>query len=667
MGAAFSLLENSMSQLFHVEVLEQVDNQKDVVIQIKNQCCLRKVVQEREEIKYGGPLCRFAAGFFESALKILTVFRRTNWILIPPHVQFPVDYKEKIRALFRECEDVAVKVEVPPKDIPGDFAVPCFPLARVRKQNPVQIATECAQFLQPRLADHPEFARVESNGPYVNFFLNPASQARAVLEAILTAGADYGRGAPTGKTIVIEYPAPNTNKPLHLGHIRNMLLGQTIARVLEFRGHDVRQVNLNNDRGIHICKSMLAYQKWGAGRDPAEEGTKPDHFVGEFYVKYAQAEKEDPTLAEEAADLLRAWEAGDPATRALWDKMRQWALAGFHETYAKFGVAFTKEYYESDLYTHGKEIVQEGLAAGTFARTDDGAVYAPLEPHGLPDKILLRSDGTAVYMTQDLYLAYKKYTDFQYQLSVYVVGNEQRMHFQRLFTILDLLEAPGNNYHLAYGMIALPEGKMKSREGTVVDADDFVAEMIQLAREEVAKRHPALPPDEVDARARKIGMAALRFFILRYDPARDFVFDPKESISFEGETGPYVQYVYARISSILRKAGVTVAPALGDFDPDLLQHEKEVALITLLEQLPSLLERVDPIHAEGAISDDYKVHLLARYLLDLCQAFNEFYHNCPVIQAEPARRAARIALIEAVRAVVAVGLGLLGIETPEKM
>ncbi|MHA1733755.1 MAG: arginine--tRNA ligase [Promethearchaeota archaeon] len=567
-----------------------------------------------------------------------------------------MDYKKVIDELFRKVYPdarVCDRIEIPPKNVPGDYGIPCFFLAKQLRRSPVEIAKDSADRLRQHLDQFPAIKSVQSAGPYVNFFIDEGLRARNVLSTIAGLRGDYGRGSAGGKVIVVEYPAPNTNKPLHLGHVRNMLLGQTVSNVLAFRGHEVHQVNLNNDRGIHICKSMLAYQLWGDGRDP---DVKSDHFVGKFYVKFAQESERDPSLNEKAAKMLRDWEAGEPGVRALWEKMNQWALGGFHQTYEKFGIEFEKEYFESEIYEGGRDLVREGLQRGIFKERDDGAVFAELGEFGLPDKVLLRSDGTSVYMTQDLFLAKKKFEDFNYDLSIYVVGNEQKMHFQRLFKILELLDIPGNNFHFAYGMITLPEGRMKSREGKVVDADDMVEEMVHLASKEVEKRHPGLGSREVLERGTKIGMAALRFFILKYDPVRDFVFNPEESLSFEGETGPYIQYVYARISSILRKSGVGV-PTPDRVDFGLLTHEKEVPLLELLERFPEVI----------ASGEDYKLHLVARYLLDLCQAFNEFYHSCPVNRAEPPTKEARLLLIECVRVVVETGLKLFGIETLEEM
>ncbi|GAB4319974.1 MAG: arginine--tRNA ligase [Promethearchaeota archaeon] len=570
--------------------------------------------------------------------------------------------KTEINELFQRVypgRDVTKLLERPPKGVPGDFGLPCFFLAKELRRSPVQIAEEVAANLRSHLADFPLLARVESNGPYVNFFVDPASRAENTLRAILASPGEYGgaAGSGDGGVVVVEYPSPNTNKPLHVGHVRNLLLGQTISRVLKFRGRDVRQVNLYNDRGIHICKSMLAYQRWGNGSDPKGEGVKPDHFVGKYYSRFTKEANEDPSLNDEAAEMLRAWEAGDPGVRALWKKMNEWAYEGFRQTFEYFGVRFDRVYHESDLYEGGKREVLKALEAGTFERREDGAVVARLqEKYGLPDKVLLRADGTTVYMTQDVYLARRKWEDFKPDLSILVVGNAQTLHFQRLFKVLELLGVPGKHYHFAYGMISLPEGRMGSRYGNVVLADDLIAELRKLAERAVRQRHPELDGEECRRRATAIAMAALRFKILLYDPAKNFVFDPEESIGFEGETGPYVQYVHARASSILEKAGVTEVDARG-VDVSLLSHEKENALVELLERFPTVVGQ----------AENFKLHLLARYLLDLCQAFNEFYHNCDVIHAPRGLRDARLALVKATKEVVKTGLELFGIEPLEKM
>ncbi|MGV9172367.1 MAG: arginine--tRNA ligase [Promethearchaeia archaeon] len=543
-------------------------------------------------------------------------------------------------------------IEEPPAEIEYTYAFPTFKLASHEKKNPVEIAKDLAEKLE-----RPEFfEEISAEGPYVNFRI----KKKIVLTNILETGSDYGRlylqdkeSEFPVKRIVIEYPAPNTNKPLHLGHVRNMLIGSTLSRILKYHGHKVFDVNLNNDRGIHICKSMLAYKKWGDGKEPDK---KPDHFVGDYYVKYSQKLQEDESLEEEAKELLRLWEKKDPEVRNLWKKLRKWALEGFQETYKKFDIRFDKEYYESDFYYKGKKLILKGFEEGLFTKGPNGAIIAELSnDYELPDKVLLRSDGTSIYITQDIYLAQLKKKDFDYDKSIFIVGNEQRLYFQQLFAVLDILGYTEDKYHLSYGMINLPEGKMKSREGKVVDADDLVKEMKIIAYEEVNSRYPELSDEKKLERAEVIGMAALRFFILKFNPRKDFVFNPEESISFEGETGPYIQYCYARIESIFKKSQL-------DLDSEanlrLLTHESERKVIKLLNYFPEIVKEA---------IETYNIHSIPQYLLDLTQEFNSFYSSCPVISDDKELQKARLVLIRCVQIVVKGGLNLLGIKVLKEM
>ncbi|MFX1452795.1 MAG: arginine--tRNA ligase, partial [Promethearchaeota archaeon] len=392
---------------------------------------------------------------------------------------------EKIKGLKKE--EIENLLEIPPSEIEFAYAFPCFKLAKIEKKSSNQIALD----LENKLHQIEVLDTVKAIGPYLNFKLKP----KYVLEPIFDMKEDYGRirdiigkDKKEKKRIVIEYPSPNTNKPLHFGHIRNILLGKSLSNLLEYKGHKVFQVNLYNNRGIHICKSMLAYRKWGNNKEPNKKG---DHYVGDFYVKYSKIAEKDPTLEEEAYDLLRQWEKGDKETLDLWKKMNNWALEGFDITFKKLGISFDKVYYESDLYLKGKEIILDGLKKGIFEKTEDGAIFAKFdEKYKLPDKFLIRSDGTTIYITQDIYLAYKKQSDFNYDRSIHVVGDPQIQHFKWLFALLEMLGFKGDNYHLAYGMIDLPSGKMKSREGTVVDGDDVIEEVENLALIEVNKRYP---------------------------------------------------------------------------------------------------------------------------------------------------------------------------------
>ncbi|MHA1350800.1 MAG: arginine--tRNA ligase, partial [Promethearchaeota archaeon] len=453
--------------------------------------------------------------------------------------------------------------------------------------------------------------------------------------------------------IVIEFPAPNTNKPLHLGHIRNMLLGRTLSKCLKYKGDIVFDVNLNNDRGIHICKSMYAYKNWGNNKEP---DIKSDHFVGEFYVKYNEMEKKNSKIIEEVYDLLRLWEENDAETRDLWKKMNLWAFDGFKETYKSLKISFDKEYFESDIYWKGKEKVLDGLKQGIFNKTDDGAIIAHLkEKFNLPDKILMRKDGTSLYVTQDIFLAYQKKEDFDYDKSIYVVANEQDLYFKQLFAVLDMIGFKEDKFHLSYGMVNLPEGKMKSREGIIVDADNIIEKMQTLAYKEVNKRYPNLIENLKKERAAAIGSAALAFFILKFNPKSEFVFNPKESISFEGETGPYIQYCYARIESIITKSKNIIDL---NVNWDLINHEKELTLVKQLNYFPEIL---------NSVRKNYTIHQIPQYLLTLCQAFNSFYSSCQVLSNDDELEKARLLLIKCVQIVIRIGLQILGIDVLEQM
>lgn len=539
-------------------------------------------------------------------------------------------------------EDINNLLTVPPDQKMGDYAFPCFKIGGKARADEIVTALEKPAFL----------SEVKAVGPYVNFYLDPEFLAASVLKEIFSKKENYGQGSAK-EIICVEYCGPNTNKPLHLGHVRNMALGSAVCKVLSFAGNEVHPVNIVNDRGIHICQSMLAYQKWGNNEQPTKKG---DHYVGEYYVKFAQELKKDPTLMEEAQTMLFQWEQKDPAIRSLWKKMNDWVLTGFAETYKKFGVVFDKEYFESELYEQGKEVAFEGLEKGIFVKNDDKAIVAPLEKAGLPDKVVLRGDGTSVYITQDMYLAESRFKDYHYDKSLYVVASEQRLHFKQLFTILKLLGRPFAEglYHLSYGLVNLPSGRMKSREGTVVDADDLLAEISELAAREVDQRYPDLSSEEKQRRGEFIALAAIKFLMLRTDAVRDIVFNPEESLSFEGETGPYLQYTHARASSILRK----VPEVVDAIDFSLLVDNSETKLLSLLTDFPKIVMQV---------AAEYKPHTLCRYLLDLAQGFNEFYHKCPVLGENKQLQEARLLLVFCVKQVLANGLSLLGIHAPEEM
>lgn len=550
-------------------------------------------------------------------------------------------------------------IEVPPDPKLGDYAFPCFVLSKKLKKPPAQTA----EYLAGRIKPDDMIAEVKNAGPYLNFFVRKEKKSEEVLKEIAGKKDRFGHSDKgKGKVMLIEYPGPNTNKPLHLGHVRNMALGQSMSRILESQGYNVKRVNINNDRGVHICKSMLAYQRWGEGRTPETEDRKSDHFVGDYYVMFCQKAKEDPSLEEEAKQMLKRWEEGDKETLALWNKMNGWAFKGFKETYKRFDMAdFDKEYYESQTYLEGKKMVLEGVKKGLFQKNEEGAVIMDLSPEGLGEKVLLRPDGTSVYVTQDLYLALARHEEFGFDGMAYVVATEQNHHFKVLFTLLKKLgyEWADKCHHFAYGMVLLPEGKMKSREGTVVDADDLLLEMEGLAKDEVLNRYKDLSVEEVHDRAKLISLGAVKFYLLRVDAIKDMTFHPEESISFEGDTGPYLQYTHARACSILRKAAEMGMKPSADADFSSLKQESETALINALSEFPA--------KADEACTQ-YRPHIIAQCLLSIGRAFNEFYHACPCTQEKDRKVAlARLLLIDCARQVIANGLEMLDVKAPEEM
>jgi len=539
-----------------------------------------------------------------------------------------------------------------PKDASlGDLALPCFLFSKEMKKSPNEIAKTIAENSQS--SDLIE--KIVATGPYVNFFIRKSKLSELILNEVAKLKQLYGKSlSGKGKTVLIEFSQPNTNKPQHVGHVRNDVLGAAISSVLDFSSYKAIRANIINDRGIHICKSMIAYKKWGENKEPDK---KPDHFVGDFYVLFNNDAKENPDIENEAYEMLRLWEAGDKDVRALWKKMNNWVLKGFDETYDRLGIKFDVVQYESELYEKGRKIVEEGFEKGLLKKNAEGAIYAELEELGVPDKVVLRADGTAIYVTQDIYLAKLRYDQYNFDRSIYVVGSEQNLYFKQLFAIMKRLgfEFAEKLYHKSYGMVNLPEGKMKSREGTVVDADDIITEMVTLAREEIMARYSDLTENEVNKRANAIGIGAIKFFMLKQDSVKDILFDPKESISFEGETGPYVQYSYARICSILKKYGKPVSEAV---DFSLLGTDAEQNIIKCLAEFS--------VHVEDA-SKNLDPSKIAHYLIKLAQAFNEFYHACPVITEEAEMKKARILLVYCVKQVLGNGLNLLGIEMLEEM
>ena len=555
--------------------------------------------------------------------------------------------KQLSKATRLPLPQLSLLLETPPSPALGDFAFPCHKLSKQLKQNPVDITL----LLAPKLHPTQLIERIEPKGPYINFFINQAKLAELTIKEILKKRSAYGKSKIKKQTILIEFPSPNTNKPLHLGHIRNILLGSSLANLLKFQGHKVIKVNLNNDRGVHICKSMLAYKLFGNNQQPDK---KSDHFVGDFYVKFSQEAQKNPELEQQAQEMLVNWESKDPETIRLWKLMNTWALTGFQQTYKKFNLKFNKQYYESQLYSQGKNIIFKALQQEIFQRDANNNIIADLEKYGMGKKVVLRQDNTSVYITQDIYLAYLKHQDYHPARSIYIVASEQDHHFKALFKILELLSFKTSTlHHLSYGMVYLPEGRMKSREGTVVDADDLIDEVTLMAQEILSAKHPELKDSQLTPRANNIGMAALTFFILKYDPRHDFTYNPQASLSFEGETGPYLQYTYARIQSILKK---TTFPKKALYS--LLTEPSEKQIIILLQNYPKIM-------AEAAAN--YKLSILPSYLIELSKAFNTLYHELPILQSDPKTKAARLHLIKAVSIVLSSALAILGISALEEM
>lgn len=563
------------------------------------------------------------------------------------------------------------------KEFKGHFTLVTFPLLKISKKNPEQTAQEIGMYLADKSPVVSEFNVIKG-------FLNLTIASKVWLDLLenIDKNPEFGFTpvANDAPLFMVEYSSPNTNKPLHLGHIRNNLLGHSLCEILKANGKRVVKTNIVNDRGIHICKSMLAWQKWGDGETPASSGKKGDHLIGKYYVlfdkKYKaeladlqaaglskeQAEAQS-VLMEEAREMLRQWEANDAQTVNLWKMMNGWVYAGFDETYEKLGVSFDKIYYESQTYLAGKDEVLRGLKEGVFYQREDGSVWADLTHEGLDEKILLRSDGTSVYMTQDIGTAKLRFDDYPIDTMIYVVGNEQNYHFQVLSILLDKLgfEFGKGLVHFSYGMVELPEGKMKSREGTVVDADDLMAEMIQTAREtsEELGKLDGVTPEEADRVVTMIGMGALKYFILKVDPKKNMTFNPKESIDFNGNTGPFIQYTHARIKSVLRKAEEQGIPVPESMQADIVLSEKEEGLVQLLAEFPDIVKQA---------GDEYNVSLIGNYVYDLAKEFNQFYHDFPMLrEKDETLRAFRLLLSKNVAITIKKGMVLFGIEVPERM
>lgn len=577
----------------------------------------------------------------------------------------------------QEVDNKAIQIQKTRKDFEGDFTLVVFPLLRITKKPPEQTAEEIGNYLKENI-------KQISNFNVIKGFLNLSIDKSFWISYLNNISGEENFGFVTfkekPKTILIEYSSPNTNKPLHLGHIRNNLLGYAVANLLETQGDKVVKVNLVNDRGIHICKSMLAWQKWGDNIDPEKAGKKGDHLVGDFYVKFDQEYKKEinqlveqgvaedeakqkAPLILEAQEMLRKWEANDSEVRELWRKMNNWVLDGFDVTYKNLGVNFDKVYFESDTYKLGKKLVLEGLEKDIFIKKEDGSVWADLSNEGLDQKILLRSDGTSVYMTQDLGTAQQRFNDYNADEAIYVVGNEQNYHFQVLKIVLDKLgfEWAEELHHLSYGMVELPEGKMKSREGTVVDADDLLTEMTNTA-EEMSRELGKLEGYSEQERRRiieTIGLGALKYFILKVDPKKTMTFDPKESIDFNGNTGPFIQYTYARIQSLLRKGKDNGLELSSKLNENLELSAKELQLIKLIYSYPEVLREA---------AEAYSPAQVANYVYDMAKEFNQFYHDHPIVSEENKNLAIlRLQLSSQVSKIIESGMGILGIHVPERM
>lgn len=552
--------------------------------------------------------------------------------------------------------------EVPPKPELGDLGFPMFPFAKILRAAPVQIA----QAVASALAGDPDAAGLgtaRAEGPYVNVALDRTAVAAEVLGALGKDPDGYGRNdSLAGRRIMVEFSSPNTNKPLHLGHLRNDALGESVSRILAANGAEVFKIDLINDRGIHICKSMLAYMAYGNGRTPESEGVKSDHFVGDYYVRFNDLKKGDPAAEEKAQALLVKWESGDPETLALWRTMNGWAEGGIRQTYERTGISFDKYYHESRIYVTGKDEVLRGLEAGVFFKAEDGSVRVDLSDIGLEPKVLLRKDGTSIYMTQDIGLAIERHKDWPFDQLIYVVASEQQYHFKVLFHILAKLGYPwaANLYHLSYGLVNLPEGRMKTREGTVVDADTLLDSLRELAVEEIAAKGREDAVRDISETAEKIALGAVHFYLLQATPSKDMIFNPKESLSFNGATGPYIQYMGARISSMLRKHESGEGNARGgNVRPELLAGDAEWALVRKLSEYPE---------AVAQAARDFDPSAVAACLYDLASAFSRFYHDNPVLTAPDKDTAAsRLALAAAARAVLRNGLGLVCIPFLETM
>ena len=564
---------------------------------------------------------------------------------------------EAIKAVYgADVVPETLQVQPTRKEFEGDYTLVVFPLLRITRQSPDATGNALGEWLK---ANCPEVSAFNSVKGFLNLSLSNLYWKES-LESI-AANPDFGQLPSTGRRIMVEFSSPNTNKPLHLGHVRNNLLGASVSNLLKAAGNEVIKATLVNDRGVHICKSMYAWKERFNGATPESSGKKGDHLVGDCYVEFAKMEKEDPSVMDKVHEMLVKWEEADPAVRALWQMMNEWVFAGFEQTYKALGISFDKTDYEHDTYLLGKELVQKGLDMGVFVRDPDGSVWCDLTSDGLDRKLLLRSDGTSVYITQDLGTAERRFSEHKLDSLIYVVGDEQNYHFQVLKLILKKLGFSWADciYHLSYGMVELPEGKMKSREGTVVDADDLIEKMYQEAKEtsEESGKLAEMPEEEKERLYRIIGLGALKYFILKVDPKKKMLFNPKESIDFNGNTGPFIQYTHARIQSILRKAAEAGRKAAVAQDAEL--SPKEIRIVQLLSSYPQKV-------AEAAAA--YSPALIANYCYELAKEFNQYYHDTSILREPDGKLLEmRLELISDTAAVLRAGMGILGIELPDRM
>ena len=574
-----------------------------------------------------------------------------------PELFLAAKASEAVKALYGAVvEPAAMQVAVTRKEFEGDFTLVVFPLLRTSRKSPDATGVEIGEWL---VANCPEVAAYNSVKGFLNLSLSNLYWREAL--ASIVEDENYGQLPATGRRVMVEFSSPNTNKPLHLGHIRNNLLGASVSDLLKAAGDEVIKATLVNDRGVHICKSMYAWQQRFNGATPESTGKKGDHLVGDCYVEFAKMEKEDPSVMDKVHEMLVQWEEGDPAVRKLWEMMNSWVFDGFEQTYKALGITFDRTYYEHDTYLLGKELVQKGLDMGVLVRDPDGSVWCDLTADGLDRKLLLRSDGTSVYITQDLGTAERRFSEYKLDSHIYVVGDEQNYHFQVLKLILKKLgfDWADQIFHLSYGMVELPEGKMKSREGTVVDADDLIEKMYEEAKatSEESGKLEGIADEEKERLYHMIGLGALKYFILKVDPKKKMLFNPKESIDFNGNTGPFIQYTHARICSILRKAAEqNLAAAL---NPAVELSPKEIRLVKILGAYPQKVAE-----AAAALSPA----VIANYCYDLAKEFNQYYHDTPILK-EPDQEVLkmRLELISTLAGVLRRGMKILGIDLPERM